>query len=290
MKKTIPLLLGCFLCAMPLFADTKLGSVQAFSGDVTIDAFGKGSFLKVITGDALYASTVLRSGPDGRATIEVQGTKQEIPPGALVRITDLVSASAKRNGLGWFAAVGKLIKSFSEASQAKEDDLVLGSRAAEVSEDADKGMEWQGDETDAAAALPTARKYIEDGGYMTALQELSKAAMPSDPRLVFELLFWKGFCYYQVGDYPDAAKNLSDAHTRTQSPGASAGTPEERGSSNWAPRTSFSAGRRTRFPFCASTLQETPTGHTRRTPRSCSPGPCSPLETEAAPGPSRSTR
>jgi TolA-binding protein len=230
MKKTIPLLLGCFLCAMSLFADTKLGSLQAFSGDVTIDAFGKGSFLKVIKGDALYASTVLRSGPDGRATIEVQGTKQEIPPGALVRISDLVSASAKRNGLGWFAAVGKLIKSFSEASQAKEDDLVLGSRAAEVSEDADKGMEWQGDETDAAAALPTARKYIEDGGYMTALQELSKAAMPSDPRLVFELLFWKGFCYYQVGDYPDAAKNLSDAHTRTQSPGASAGTPEERGS------------------------------------------------------------
>jgi TolA-binding protein len=228
-KRIVPLVLACILCAVPLFAEAKLGSVKSFSGDVTIDAFGKGTFIKIIVGDALYASTVIKAGPTGRATLEVQGTMKEIPPGARVKISDLMSASMKKGGLTWFAAVGKLIKSFSEASQAKEDDLVMGSRAAEVApKDTEAGMEWVGDETDAASVLPEARKTIDAGNYDAALQKLGKTETPSDPALAFELLFWKGFCYYQLEDYPDATACFSDAYTRLGPSRAAVGTPDQR--------------------------------------------------------------
>ncbi|MGD0726667.1 MAG: tetratricopeptide repeat protein [Spirochaetia bacterium] len=212
-KRIIHLVLACLLCSVPLFAEAKLGSVKSFSGDVTIDAFGKGTFIKVIVGDALYASTVLSAGPDGRATVDVQGTMKEIPPGARVKISDLMSASAKKGGLAWFAAVGKLIKSFSEASQAKEEDLVMASRATEAAPKEETGMEWEGD-TDASSILPEARKTIDAGDFNAALQKLGKAEMPSDPALAFELLYWKGFCYFQLEDYPDATACFSDAYAR----------------------------------------------------------------------------
>jgi TolA-binding protein len=229
--KIVPFLLACSLCAVPLLAQTKVGSVRSSSGDVTIDAFGKGTFIKVVEGDALYASTVLKAGSDGRAILDVQGTIKEIPPGALVKISDLVAAGAKKSGLGWFAAVGKLIKSFSEASQAKEEDLVLGSRAAEVdSKDSDQGMEWDGDETEAASILAGARKTIDSGSYSTALQKLQKAEAPSDPALSFQLAFWKGFCYYQLEDYTDAAASFSDAYARQGTSREAVGTAAERAS------------------------------------------------------------
>jgi tetratricopeptide (TPR) repeat protein len=229
--KIVPILLACLLCAVPLLAQTKIGSVRSFSGDVTIDAFGKGTFIKVVEGDALYASTVLKAGADGRATLDLQGAKKEVPPGALVKISDLVAANSKKSGLGWFAAMGKLIKSFSEASQAKEEDLVLGSRAAEVeSKDSGAGMEWEADETDAAAVLPEARKTIDAGGYTGALQMLGKVEAPSDPALSFQLAFWKGFCYYQLEDYTDAAASFSDAYARQGTGRAALSTTAERAS------------------------------------------------------------
>jgi TolA-binding protein len=227
-KRIVPLVLACLLCAVPLIAQTKLGSVKSFSGDVTIDAFGKGTFLKVIVGDALYASTVLKAGPDGHAILDVRGATKEIPPGALVKIADLVSASARKGGLTWFAAVGKLIKSFSEASKAKEEDLVLGSRAEEAPA-AEAGVEWAGDESDASSILPEARKAIDNGGYSDALQRLQKVDMPSDPGLAFELLYWKGFCYFQLEDYPDATACFSGAYERLGPSRNAAGTPDERG-------------------------------------------------------------
>lgn len=227
-NRIVPLVLACLLCSVPLFAQTKLGTVKSFSGDVTIDAFGKGTFIKVIEGDALYASTVLRAGPDGHAKLDVRGTTKEIPPGALVKIADLMSASARKGGLAWFAAVGKLIKSFSEASQAKEDDLVMGSRAAEVApSDTESTMQWEGD-TDAASILPEARKTIDTGDFDAALEKLNKAEMPSDPARAFELLYWKGFCYFQLEDYPDATTCFSDAYTRLGPSRDAVSTPDQR--------------------------------------------------------------
>ena len=227
MKRTALSVLACLVCSAALFAQAKIGTVKAFSGDVTIDAFGKGSFIKVIEGDALYGSTVLKAGPDGRAVLDLQGVEKEVPPGAVVKISDLQSASAKKRGLAWFAAVGRLIKSFSEASGAGEQDLVMGSRAGDAAPgDRGSSMEWEGD-TDAASILPQARKTIDAGDFDGALQMLGKAEMPPDPVRAFELLYLKGFCYFQLEDYPDATACFSDAYTRLGS-SRDAVTPEQR--------------------------------------------------------------
>jgi TolA-binding protein len=91
-------------------------------------------------------------------------------------------------------------------------------------------MEWESGETDAKSILPEAQKSIDAGSYMEALEKLEKAEMPSDQALSFELLFREGFCYYQLEDYSDAAKNLSDAYVRLGSSRTAVGTPGQRGS------------------------------------------------------------
>ncbi|MCX7040249.1 MAG: hypothetical protein NT005_14090 [Spirochaetes bacterium] len=231
MKKTLAVLLCCFLLSTwsAGAADPFLGKVVSFSGSVLIDSFGKGTFLAAIRGDLLYKPSVLKTGADGRATIELQGRSQEIPPGATVKVADLLAASAKKGGLGWFAALGNLVKSFSEASQKKDDQLTLGSRAADVSQgQGGDEMDWEVEETDAARLLPEAQKEIGLRNYSAALAELAKADVPSDPAVAWDLSFWKGFCFYQLEDYGDAAKSHSEAYNRMKASKTAIGSPQNR--------------------------------------------------------------
>jgi tetratricopeptide (TPR) repeat protein len=204
--------------------------VQSVVGAVTIDAFGKGAFIPAIKGDSLYSSSVLKTAANGRASIVLQGQARDIPPGATVMIADLVASGAKKSTLGWFAAVGKLISSFSQAAQRKENDLVLGSRAADVGqEETGAGMDWEVEETDAATLIPEARQSIDAGKYEAALATLGKAEPPSEPQPAWDLWFWKGVCFFQLEDYGDAAASLSSAHALEAKSRTPLGTPETRG-------------------------------------------------------------
>ncbi len=231
MKKPLIALLCCFLLSTWSVgaADPSLGKIVSFSGSVLIDSFGKGTFLAAIRGDVLYKTSVLRTEADGRATIELQGRNQEIAPGATVKISDLLAVSAKKSGLGWFAAVGNLVKSFSEASQKKDDQLTLGSRAADVSQgQGGDEIDWEVEETDAARLLPEAQEEIKLRNYAAALAELAKADVPSDPAVAWDLSFWKGFCFYQLEDYGDAVKNHSEAYSRMKVSRTAIGSPQNR--------------------------------------------------------------
>ena len=231
MKKTLAALLFCSLVVAwsAGAADSSFGKVISFSGRLLIDSFGKGTFIAAIRGDLLYKATVLRTEADGRAMIELQGRSQEIPPAATVRIADLLAAGARKGGLGWFAALGNLVKSFSEASQKKEDELTLGSRAGDASQgQGGNEIEWEVEETDASRLLPDAQKEIGLSNYSAALAELAKADVPSDPAVAWDLSFWKGFCYYQLEDYADAARCHSDASNRMKASGTLLGSLQNR--------------------------------------------------------------
>jgi tetratricopeptide (TPR) repeat protein len=211
MNRLFVLLLIATACASPSAAETRLGTVTSIVGTVTIDAFGKGAFLPAVKGDALYASTILKAGVNGRATLDMRGQVSEVPPGAMVRIGDLAAADARKSGLKWFAAVSRLVESFVDASRRKESDLTLGTRAAEAGAEESTNTEWATEETDASALIPLARRNMAPGGYASALETLAKAVPPDDPALAWDLSFWKGFCYYQEQDYPDAVKHFSAA-------------------------------------------------------------------------------
>lgn len=231
MKKPLIALLCCFLLSTwsAGAADPSLGKVVSFSGRVLIDSFGKGAFIAAIRGDLLYRATVLKTEADGRATIELQGRSQEIPPAATVKIADLLAAGAKKGGLGWFAALGNLVRSFSDASQKKQDELTLGSRAAEAPQgQGGDEMDWEVEETEASKILPGAKKEIGARNYAAALAELAKADAPTDPAVAWDLSFWKGFCYYQFEDYGDAVKNHSDAYRLMKASRTPLGTPQNR--------------------------------------------------------------
>jgi hypothetical protein len=219
-------------------AETRLGTVTSVIGTVSIDAFGKGAFVTAVKGDVLYASTVLRTGPDGRAVLDLQGRVNEIAPGASVKISELAAAGGKKAGLTWFAAAAKLVRSFAAASKEKEGDLVLGSRAADASQDT--GADWELEETDAATLIPEAQDQVAAGSYAAALETLGKAEAPADAGLAWQLSFWKGYCYFQVDDYPDAQTNLAAAYALEKKSRSPLSSPADRamllfqlGASSW---------------------------------------------------------
>jgi tetratricopeptide (TPR) repeat protein len=131
--------------------------------------------------------------------------------------------------LGWFSAVGKLIGSFGKVAQSKADDLVLGSRAADVAEEqAEAGMDWDVEETEASALIPQARQSIDAGKYADALATLAKADAPAEPAMAWDLWFWKGDCFFQLEDYGDAAASLSSANELSGKSKVALGTSETR--------------------------------------------------------------
>jgi TolA-binding protein len=46
--------------------------------------------------------------------------------------------------------------------------------------------------------------------------------------VAWQLSFWRGFCYFQVEDYPDAVRHLSVAYGAGKSSSAGIGAPENR--------------------------------------------------------------
>lgn len=210
-------------------ADPSVGRIAAVSGSVLVDAFGKGAFIAAIRGELLYKASVLKTEADGRATIEIQGRTQEVPPAAIVRISDALAAGARKGGLAWFAALGNLVRSFGEASRKKESAQTLGSRAGNAGEGSSlDGMDWEVEETEPSKVLEKAKMQIEAGSHSAALAALAKADPALEPALAWELSFWKGFCYYQLEDYADAARSLSAARSLEGTSHVPLGAPQER--------------------------------------------------------------
>jgi len=222
MRKRLFLILTLVLCAAAaLLAEQQVGTITSLTGKVQIDAFGKGAFIKAIQGDILYAASVIKTDADARATIEVQGKTQAIPPGASVAVQDLLSSAQKKGS--WFASLAGLMQSFTNASQKEKEEVVAGSRAAEVGAKTDD--EWMVEESATEEAIAQARKDIDKADWSAALARLGKAEAPADPSVAWDLSFWKGYCFYMTGDYRDAAAALSpayDALSSAQPPSPSA--------------------------------------------------------------------
>ncbi len=226
MRKRVALLVVLFIGASQAFAETAIGTVSESEGTAAIDSFGKGAFIAVIPGDVLYPSSVVKTGPGGRVVIDLKGTRREIPPGATVEVADLLAAGERRGALSWFSALGKILKSFSATTGKQETEKTLGSKAANAGEE--EQPLWELGETDPEALLPKALESIAAGRYGDALATLGRAEQPADQWLRWDLLFWKGFSYYQMEDYGDAAACLSSARDLEKTSAITLGTPSSR--------------------------------------------------------------
>jgi tetratricopeptide (TPR) repeat protein len=227
MKRSLAFLM-LSLAAVQISAETKVGAILSVSGAVTMDPFGKRAPIAPVKGDLLYASTILKTGTDGRAMIELQGATREIPPGTTVKIADLLSTGVKNRGLAPFELAGRVLRSFSAAWGQKATEKVLGTKANKTEQASDEPS-WEDGETDAATILAKARESIEAEMYDAALRELAAADRPSDPALARDLLFWKGFCNFQLENYSEAAASLSAANSLSSSSKSTVSTSADRG-------------------------------------------------------------
>ena len=207
-------------------ADGGLGSIKDLAGAPSIDAFGKGVFLPAIRGDALYPQTTIRTGANDRVTILLQGETVDLPPSATIRIADLVSSASRKKGQNWFKALGDLFRAVSAPGRGG-DEQVLGSRAADMAAQ-EQGDAWHVEEDDPAALLADAQRLIHDQEYGKALGRLDAIGTVDDENLRWDVAFWRGFAYFQAGDYADAKLSLSSALARSRAAGAELGTPATR--------------------------------------------------------------
>jgi tetratricopeptide (TPR) repeat protein len=185
-------------------AQTPVGKLLAVEGAVKIDAFGKGAFIAALRGDLLYKDSVLRVPATGSATLEVGSRSVQAPPGATLVVSDLLAATERRAGLRWIDALGRLVSGIGRSAKGSEEEVTLGSRAADKSEDSD-AVSWSVEEEPGDGLFRTGREKIAAGDLAGALKDLLAVENRSgDTYTTAELSFWRGQCYYELGDYRDA--------------------------------------------------------------------------------------
>jgi hypothetical protein len=210
--RVVPLIVAALLVvATPAVfaADTAVGTISSLSGTVEIDAFSKGAFIAAVRGDRIYNTTVIRTGPGSSATIELLGKVSQIPPDTTFRIVDAMEGQRRTNRLGWFPALLGVLKDAVASFGTSGSDVVLGSKAADVSAD---NEEWIVEEDDPQEQLIDARKAVREGDWLHALNILDTipgSAIDSLPP--GEISFLRGSACFGLGDYPDARTRLAEA-------------------------------------------------------------------------------
>lgn len=190
-------------------ADAAVGSVTELSGTVEIDAFGKGAFIAAVKGDRVYDITVMRTGPQSSATVELQGTLARIPPDTTYRLADALEGQRRTKRLGWLPALLGVLKNAVASFNVSGSDVVLGDRQAEVRGD---DAEWIVEEDDPEQLLLEARDAVRKELWMLALSSIEKIPTSAAGSLPpGELAFLRGSACFGLGDYASAAVHLSAA-------------------------------------------------------------------------------
>ena len=202
-------------------ADTVVGAITAISGSVEIDAFGKGAFIPAVRGDRLYDATVIRTGAQSGAAIELLGKTGQVPPATTFRISVAIEGQRRTNRLGWLPALVGVLRDAVASFGASGSDVVLGSKAADATSGAD---EWIVEEDDPEQLLLDARAAVREGNWLRALSTLDgipeSAARALPPG---EVAFLRGSACFGLGDYATARTHLAKAEPlvrRSVDPGA----------------------------------------------------------------------
>ncbi len=208
---TPSLLFVFFLAGVLHGADIQVGRIQSFSGEVLIDAFGNGSFIEAVKGETLYRKSVLKTGEEGIARIIINEMEHEIPPGSNICISEILDSETKKGSFRWLKSLMDFVSEVTSASLVREEEVEAGGRGTGF-DDEMASMEWDIVPDDDESFFKSARTSIESENYSEALTFLSKIEdTDSDIFRVGEVCFWRGLCYYELGNYRDAVKYHSQA-------------------------------------------------------------------------------
>ena len=211
-NRTFLVLLGITMCLLFSHADSDVGKVLSVQGEVRIDAFGKNTFLDALEGDLLYESSVIRTGNNGTAVLLILDKRTEIPPGAGIRVVELLETQQRTRSIGWFQALGRFLGDILESAGGSEEEVALGSRASEGGSE-EESVAWVEEMEDDDELFLSAQEKIGEQDYSGALADLLQ--IESEESFLYleaDLNFWKGFCYFQMEGYADAREHLARAH------------------------------------------------------------------------------
>jgi tetratricopeptide (TPR) repeat protein len=204
--KRIVLLLCIFSCISPaLFStDYTVGTIVSFSGDVAVDHFGNGAFVSPVPGEALYKKSIIKTGEQSTAVIEIMELTKSIPPLSELSVEKVITLESKKKDTGWFDSLLQVINKASDALFQGEENVDFASRGDNT-----------GTGKDALFAYETEEDARPD--YWEELAMLLENAGPQSGELsTGELELRKGLCYFGLGNYEDARTHFALSYAALQ--------------------------------------------------------------------------
>lgn len=180
-------------------ADSAVGEISSLSGEVTIDAFGTGDYIRAIAGEVLYRQSVVRTGFGGKAVLTIGGRSAVVASESELAIGSLVQSRERRNRFGWLRSLTGTVKSAFDAVTGRQEDVALGPRAGNAGDSDQIGWVVEDENED---AFNEAIRLIGDDDFAGAIALLKEIYDPLPGTfLPGEVSFWIGHCQFQLENY-----------------------------------------------------------------------------------------
>lgn len=179
-----------------------------------IDAFGTGDFIAALTGDSLYAESVVKTGFESKAELMLESELFTVPSDMAVRVDSLIQSQQKQKRTRWFPSLIRTIGRMVSSTWKKEESEVLGGRAAKSESDAVSFWVTEDD-----TLLIQARELIEASDYSQALTMLDAIQFTPEDALPGEVPYLQGHALYSLHLYEDALPFFLQAKNAIESSG-----------------------------------------------------------------------
>jgi tetratricopeptide (TPR) repeat protein len=183
--------------AINLFpGDYSVGKILSFSGDVVIDHFGNGSYIKAREGESVYKNSIIKTGARSSATVAILELTKEIPPFSEFSVAPVIALESRKKNTGWFRSLMNLINQASDAFFEGEENVDLASRGEDDVLGKDTLFAYETEEDLRPDYWQELDLFLEMGAGDT--REYSAG----------EIELKKGLCYFGLAQYRDALEHL----------------------------------------------------------------------------------
>jgi tetratricopeptide (TPR) repeat protein len=192
------------------------GKVLVINGQVWLDAFGNNDFVEAIQGDWLYEKSVLKTGKESKAVIQLGQHQKTVPAQTSLSIKELLDVEVNEKDFKWFKDIKEILGATLDALLNGEESVALGSKGNDQAKNSSLFTLLEDNQTD-IDALNAARLDMNEKQYAAALLSLGK--ITSSEKLGFytgEYAYLKGVCYFQMSEYKKAQAALKSSYQSVQ--------------------------------------------------------------------------
>ena len=182
--------LSCLIQAQGL----AVGKILTISGEVKLDPFGNDSFLQVVEpGEPIYKDSVIECGEDSSFDLLIMDQVYSFPQHSTVSVTDFVELETRKQNNRWFSPLVNMLQTITGYMFPQEESVDLISRG-------------DGKTTSFNSLFSFEEEGDEDSEFLVELDILfQNNRIDESGYTASEYDYRMGFCYFQLGNYRDAA-------------------------------------------------------------------------------------